>query len=164
MPNPCQSTSISRRSVPICLSTGLAPGGSVIARCPLLQIPCRPTIMAFWAYPGGHDMQTSINLDSLSQSFVACAASMDGPVAVRYRRQSEAAPCCAYAFCHWEYLLFCTLRVYWCIHMLAYVLNGFFCLLHGILGNEHVYTHQDCPLSSKQHAAAIHCRLTATNC
>jgi hypothetical protein len=31
-------------------------------------------------------MQTSINLDSLSQSFVACAASMDIPVAVRYRK------------------------------------------------------------------------------
>jgi hypothetical protein len=84
--------------------------------------------MAFWVSPAGHDMQPSINLDSLGQFFVAFAAAWTVLLlfGIAFLVGNRKLPFLRVRKLPLGILAVCTLHVYWCLCMLAYVLNGFF--------------------------------------
>jgi hypothetical protein len=84
--------------------------------------------MAFWLSPTGHDMQTHINLDSLGQFFVAFAAAWTVLLlfGIAFLVKNRKLPFLRLRKLPLGILAVCTLHVYWCLCMLAYVLNGFF--------------------------------------
>ena len=88
----------------------------------------RSTDMSFWVYPGGHDMRNKINLDSLGQLYLAFAAvwTILLLLGIAFLISNRKLPFLRVRKLPLGILAVCTLHVYWCLCMLAYVLNGFF--------------------------------------
>ena len=88
----------------------------------------RLVTMAFWVCTGGHDMQNRINLDSLGQLYLAFAAvwTLLLLFGVAFLISNRKLPFLRVRKLPLGILAVCTLHVYWCLCMLAYVLNGFF--------------------------------------
>jgi hypothetical protein len=84
--------------------------------------------MAFWVHSGGHDMQSRINLDSLGQLYLAFSAvwTMLLLLGIAFLVKNRKLPFLRVRKLPLGILAVCTLHLYWCLCMLAYVLNGFF--------------------------------------
>lgn len=84
--------------------------------------------MAVWAYPGGHDMQNRINLDRLGQLYLAFTATWTALIlcGIAFLIRNRKLPFLRIRRLPLGILAVCTLHVYWCLCMLAYVLNGYF--------------------------------------
>lgn len=84
--------------------------------------------MVFWVYPGGHDLQHRINLDSLGQLYLAFATTWTSLLlcGMTFLVRNRKLPFLRIRRLPLGILAVCTLHVYWCLCMLAYILNGYF--------------------------------------
>jgi hypothetical protein len=84
--------------------------------------------MALWVCSGDHDMQSRIDPDSLGQLYLIFAAvwTVLSLISITFFLGNWKLPCLRVCRMPLRILAVYTLHVYWCICMLAYVLNGFF--------------------------------------